>query len=81
MRVTAAYAKANLPELLKAVERGETVTILRYNSPIADLVPSRDVMKPAPKFGTGRGKVKVLDPNWALPMTDDEVDTFLEGRR
>jgi len=33
MKVTAAYAKANLPELLKAVERGERVTISRYRKP------------------------------------------------
>ena len=49
--VTSAYAKANLPELLKAVERGETVAISRYNKPVADLVPAKDAVKPRPKFG------------------------------
>jgi antitoxin (DNA-binding transcriptional repressor) of toxin-antitoxin stability system len=80
MTVSSAYAKANLPELLKAVERGETVTILRYKTPIADIVPSKDAVKVAPKFGTGKGKVKILDPNWASPMTNADADAFLEGR-
>ncbi|MFL6464528.1 MAG: type II toxin-antitoxin system Phd/YefM family antitoxin [Bryobacteraceae bacterium] len=36
--VTSAYAKAKLPELLKAVENGETVQITRHNKPVANLV-------------------------------------------
>jgi len=36
--------------------------------------------KKPPKFGTLRGKIKVLDPNWWKPMTDDEVEAFLAGR-
>jgi prevent-host-death family protein len=80
MNVTAAYAKANLAELLNAVERGETVTISRYNKPVADLVPPKKPEKPAPKFGTGKGKIKILDPHCFEPMTDEEVDALIEGR-
>jgi hypothetical protein len=36
--------------------------------------------EPKRKFGTGKGKVKVLDPHCFTPMTDVEVDAFLEGR-
>ena len=79
MNVTASYAKAKLPELLKAVERGQTITICRYNKPVAELAPVKPVRKPR-KFGTLKGKVKIIDPNWAAPMTDEEVDAFLEGR-
>ena len=71
--VTAAYAKAHLPELLNTVEAGESVTISRYNKPLADLVPSRVLLRPVPKFGTLKGKVKVIDPNWADPLTDEEL--------
>jgi prevent-host-death family protein len=78
--VTAAYAKANLPELLKRVQRGERVTISRYNKPVAQIVPPPPEGRPAPKFGTGKGKIKILDPNWAKPMTDEEVEAFAEGR-
>jgi antitoxin (DNA-binding transcriptional repressor) of toxin-antitoxin stability system len=81
VRVSSAYAKANLPELLKAVERGETVTILRYKTPVADIVPSKEAGRPVPKFGTGKGKAKIIDFNWAAPMTDEEADAFLEGGR
>ena len=69
-----------MPELLKAVERGETVTISRYNKPVADLVRSNKAEKPARKLGTLKGKAKIIDPNWAAPMTDEEADAFIEGR-
>ncbi len=81
MDVTAAYAKANLPELLKAVENGESVTISRYNKPIADLVPSRKAERPIRKFGTGTGQKIVIDPNWDKAIeTEEELEAFLEGR-
>jgi prevent-host-death family protein len=78
--VTAAYAKANLPKLLNAAAGGERIVISRYNKPVAQLVPSQDSAKPAPKFGTGKGKVKLLDPHCFDPMTDEEVDAFIEGQ-
>jgi hypothetical protein len=27
-----------------------------------------------------RGKIKILDPDWWKPMTDEQVDAFLDGR-
>ena len=75
--VTAAYAKANLPELLADVAKGNSVTISRYNKPVADLIPSQRAVKPVPKFGTLKGKIKLLDPHCFDPMTDAEVDAFL----
>jgi prevent-host-death family protein len=80
MEVTAAYAKANLPELLKAVERGERVTIFRYNTPIADLVPTTPASKPSRKFGTGKGRNLIIDPNWDKAIeTDEELGAFFKG--
>jgi prevent-host-death family protein len=78
--VTAAYAKIHLPELLNTVAQGESITISRYNKPVAELVPSKALEKPAPKFGTGKGKFKPNDPDWARAMTDEEADAFIEGR-
>ncbi len=69
--VTSAYAKANL------VEQGERVTISRYNKPVADLVPTSGQTRPLPKLGTGKGKVKILDPRWAEPLTDQEIESLL----
>lgn len=80
MKVTAAYAKANLPELLRAVEKGERVTISRYRKPVADLVPSAEAVKPARKLGTGKGLNVIIDPNWHKAIeTQEELEEFLKG--
>ena len=78
MQVTAAYAKANLPELLKAVENGETVQITRYAKPIASLVPYAASNDAAPKLGTAPSSVKVIDPNWAKALTKAEMNDLLK---
>lgn len=75
-----AYAKAHLPELVERASRGERITIVRYKKPVAELGPSPKVKKPKPKFGTGKGKAFLIDPRALEPMTDEEVDAFLEGR-
>jgi prevent-host-death family protein len=80
VNATVSYARAHLPELLRAVQRGKTVTISRYGRPIADLAPSKQAVKPPRKFGTLKGKARIIDPNWAAPMTAAEVDAFVEGR-
>lgn len=72
--VTAAYAKANLGQLLERVLHGERILISRYNKPIAELSPLNAKERPKPKLGTGKGKVKILDRNWAKPMTDEEIE-------
>ena len=80
MKVSVADAKNNLPELIKAVEDGEQVTICRRGVPVVDIVRTRKPSRNARKFGTLKGKIQILDPNWWKPMTDKEVDDFLEGR-
>ena len=60
--VTGSYARAHLPELLDEVSRGAHITIKRREKPIAELRPSTAAVKAVPKFGTGKGKVKLLDP-------------------
>jgi prevent-host-death family protein len=80
MQVSVAEAKNKLPELIKAVEEGEQVTISRRGIPVVDLVPTKAGESLKPKFGTGRGKIKVNDADWWKPMKDQEVEAFLEGR-
>ncbi len=46
----------------------------------AQLAPSQETDQPAPKFATGKGKVKLIDPHCFEPMTDEEVEAFIEGR-
>ncbi len=80
MQVSVADAKNKLPELIKAVEDGRPVTICRRGVPVVDIVRTQ---KPARKkriLGTLKGKIKILDPNWWKPMSDDEVEAFLAGR-
>lgn len=79
MKVSVAEAKNRLTQLIQSVERGERVTICRHGKPVVDLVPTQTGTRPAPKFGTGKGKW-TYDPRVFEPMTDEEVDAFLEGR-
>lgn len=77
--VNIAYARANFQKLLERASKGERITISRYDKPVAELGPSAAAEKPKPKFGTLKGKVH-YDPDMFKPMTDEEVDAFLEGR-
>jgi prevent-host-death family protein len=80
MQVSVADAKNKLPELIKAVEDGEAVTICRRGVPVVDIVRTK---KPARKkriLGTQKGKIQILDPDWWKPMTDAETEDFLSGR-
>jgi antitoxin (DNA-binding transcriptional repressor) of toxin-antitoxin stability system len=80
MKVSVAEAKNTLPKLIKAVEEGESVTIYRHGTPVVDMVRTTRADSKKPKFGTLKGKVTALDPDWWKPMSDDEVDAFLDGR-
>ena len=59
--------------------QGKRVTIARDNQPVAKLAPPEPSRQPR-KFGTLKGKIKIIDPDWAAPMTEDEVDAFIAGR-
>lgn len=78
--VSAAYAKANLPKLLKDVQNGKSIVISRYKKPIAVISPVGESDQRAPKLGTGKDRVRLIDPHAFDPMTDEEADAFLEGR-
>jgi len=80
MKVSVANAKNKLPELIKAVESGECVTICRRGVPVADLVRTQASTGERPKFGTFRGKIVINDAQWWKSMSEDEVEAFLEGR-
>ena len=69
MQVSVADAKNKLPELIKAVEDGEAVTICRRGVPVVDIVRTQAPTRKKPKFGTLKGKIKIIDPDWWKPMT------------
>ncbi len=80
MQVSVADAKNKLPELIKAVEDGEPVTICRRGVPVVDIVRTKRPARRKRTLGTLKGKIQILDPNWWKPMTDEEVEDFLAGR-
>jgi prevent-host-death family protein len=80
MQVGVGDAKKMLPELIKAVEQGEPVTICRRGVPVADIVRTEKPTRKKPRFGTLRGKIQIFDPDWWKPMTDKEVEDFPASR-
>jgi antitoxin (DNA-binding transcriptional repressor) of toxin-antitoxin stability system len=82
MNVSVAEAESKLPELLKMVEIGETVTICREDGvPVAEIVQAKPpAKKGSPKFGTLSEKITIHDPDWWKPMSDQEADDFINGK-
>jgi prevent-host-death family protein len=80
MQCNVADAKNKLPELIRAVEDGESVTICRRGVPVVDIVRTKKPTRKKRTLGTLKGKIQVLDPNWWKPMTGDEVEALLMGR-
>lgn len=80
MKVSVADAKNRLPELSKAAEDGESVTICRRGKPVVDLVRTTKASGETPKFGTLKNRVVIQDVGWWKPMTEAEVDSWLEER-
>jgi prevent-host-death family protein len=80
MEFSVADAKNKLPELIKAAEQGEPVTICRRGVPVVDIVRTKQPSRKKRVLGTLRGKVRVLDQNWWKPMTDEEVEKLLAER-
>lgn len=62
--------------------QGEDVLITRNGVPVAELIPARKRHFP---IGAGRNDPLVnhtalMQDDWWRPMSDEEVDDFLEGR-
>jgi prevent-host-death family protein len=80
MQVSVADAKNKLPELIKAVEEGEPVTICRRGVPVVDIVRTQKPAHKKRKLGTLKGKIHIVDPDWWRPMTDEELENLMAGR-
>lgn len=79
MQFSVADAKNKLPELIKAVEDGESVTICRRGVPVVDLVRTRKPARKKPVFGSLRGRIRVVDRDWWRPMADKEAEDLFGG--
>lgn len=66
-------AKTHLSRLLDAVEAGEEVVITRNGKPVAKLVQFAE-KKPERRFGTLKGAVKWISPDFDEPMTIEDLD-------
>jgi len=80
MQVSVADAKNKLPELIRAAEDGEPVTICRRGVPVVDIVRTKKPSRKKRMLGTLKGKIRILDSDWWKPMTDREVADFLAGQ-
>ncbi len=81
MNVSVTEAKNRLTQLIQKVEdKGERVTICRHGKPIVNIVPTTVEQRKPPRFGTGKEKIKILDPHCFESLTDKEADAFIEGR-
>lgn len=81
MTASVTEAKNKLTQLLTAVEKGERVRIERHGHIIAEIV--KPSARKVPKFGTLKGVVHMPPEQFqeaTRPITDEEVDSFLEGR-
>ena len=79
MQVNVHEAKTQLSKLLELVENGETVIIARHGKPVAEIVPSR--REKGFPIGIAKNDPLVAPGNeWWQPMTDEEVDAWLEGK-
>lgn len=80
MQFSVADAKNKLPELIKAAENGEPVTICRRGVPVVDLVRTKEPSGKKRTLGTLKGQIEIVDADWWKPMTDREAEDFLSGR-
>lgn len=53
------------------------VAICRRDKPSADLARTENSGPQKRKFGTLGGRIKINDPNWWHPMSQDDVDAML----
>lgn len=78
MREVGSYeAKTHLPELLKAVEAGETIMITRRGLPVARLVPAEDLDRARIKGAIAR--IRASRKRQAPVSTEDLVASIHEG--
>ena len=77
MNVSVHGAKTQLSKLLDLVEDGEEVVIERHGRPVAQLVPVRT--RRISPLGAMRGQFEMAE-GWERPLTDEEADTFWDGR-
>lgn len=77
MESTIGEASRNISKLIEVAERGEKVVITRHGKPVVEIVKVK-ATKRRP-IGFLRGQIREIDPDWWRPMTDEELDAFIDG--
>lgn len=78
MQVNFQEAASQLAHLLDLVQQGERVIITRDDAPVGELVLPAKRSFP---FGIARNEPLVPEGDeWWKPMTDTEVDDWMDGR-
>ena len=77
--VRIADLKANLSAYLRRVKRGEVLTVMQRDTPVAQLVPF-EVSRPPIRIRRGRGTLKDLRLPPPLRTKSDIVALLLEER-
>jgi prevent-host-death family protein len=77
--IQAANAKTHLPQLLDAVERGETIVITRHGRPVARLIP--DTGNRVALAAQAIDRIKALRSRKERITTDELLSARHEGRR
>jgi prevent-host-death family protein len=75
MHVSLAEAQSHLPELIRAVEDGESVVITRQGKPVAQIGPPPRPERRKVQFDGLRNRIE-LPPGWDDPV---DPDRFLMG--
>ncbi len=70
MDVSVAEAKNRLPELIRAMENGDTVVITRHGKPVAQIAPPPPARRKI-QWDAMRGRIH-MKPGWDRPITEDE---------
>ena len=71
-------AKTDLSSLVEKASKGETFVIAKSGIPLAKLGPLEEGKKKKIKFGTMKGRIKIL-PGFDDPLPDWLLDAF-EGK-
>ena len=75
MDVSIAKAKNTLPELIRAVEDGQTIIITRHGKPVAQLSQAPKAKAHKVRFGAMKDRIQ-FRPGWDDPIDEDD---FLNG--
>jgi prevent-host-death family protein len=68
--VTVEEAQARLGELIARLRPGEELTITRDEKPVARIVGAAVPDRPPPRFGTLKGTVLYMAPDFDAPLED-----------